>query len=433
MTPRPATSKAEAIVIVGAGVFGLSTAHELAKRGYINVTVVDRYLPPVADGSSVDISRVIRTDYADPLYAKMGREALEGWKTEYSSHYHDSGFVMLAPKKGHPYLDRIRDVNKALGVPLHEFEDASRVRELFPAFQSRTDGMRACVNNAGGWADAESAIRQLAVSCSQAGVSFITGRAGTATSLRHGVGGRVTGLNVLSGGSIAADQVILSTGAWTNRLIRLEHTASASGQPVGFIQLSQEEADRLRGSPVIINFDSGVFVFPVTPGSNILKVARHSYGFATEVKIEEGERAGEMVSSPKRDSSGATSSFLPEEADVALREGLAQLIPEFGKHPWSQRRLCWYTDTPEGDFIVDRHPSVEGLFLATGGAGHAFKFLPVLGKYVADCFEDKAPKETRHQWRLRKPDGHGAAMKPGDGSRGGPPLRNLTGLEQAKL
>lgn len=184
-----------------------------------------------------------------------------------------------------------------------------------------------------------------------------------------GAGGRVAGVNVLAGGSISADQVILSTGAWTNRLIGIEHTASASGQPVGFIQLTPDEAERLAGMPVIINFASGVFVFPVTPDTNILKVARHSYGFATDVSIEEGDRAGTRVSSPKRDSSGVASSFLPDDADAALREGLSQLVSEFASHPWSQRRLCWYTDTPEGDFIVDRHPLLEGLFLATGGAG----------------------------------------------------------------
>lgn len=35
------------VVIVGAGVFGLSTALELTRRGYKNVTVVDRHVPPV--------------------------------------------------------------------------------------------------------------------------------------------------------------------------------------------------------------------------------------------------------------------------------------------------------------------------------------------------------------------------------------------------
>lgn len=35
------------VVVVGAGVFGLTTALELALQGYRNVTVLDRHVPPV--------------------------------------------------------------------------------------------------------------------------------------------------------------------------------------------------------------------------------------------------------------------------------------------------------------------------------------------------------------------------------------------------
>merc|ERR1712224_392022 len=100
-------SKTEPIIIVGAGAFGLSLAHELAaNRGYTDVTVLDRHLPPVPDGSSVDISRVIRSDYADPLYASLGREAIEKWASpEWSENYHEAGFLIFANGQGHPYFD----------------------------------------------------------------------------------------------------------------------------------------------------------------------------------------------------------------------------------------------------------------------------------------------------------------------------------------
>ena len=61
----------------------------------------------------------------------------------------------------------------------------------------------------------------------------------------------------------------------------------------------------------------------------------------------------------------------------------------------------------------------------------AFKMLPVLGRYTADCFENLAPANVRQKWRLRLGEEH--ASKAGDGSRGGPPLRKLTVEEQAKL
>ena len=83
----------------------------------------------------------------------------------------------------------------------------------------------------------------------------------------------------------------------------------------------------------------------------------------------DGGRRARTVSGPKRDASNARSGYLPGDADEALREGLRQFAPRFGDRPWMNRRLCWYSDTPEGDFIADHHPDLDGLFLAFGGAG----------------------------------------------------------------
>ncbi|KAM0199053.1 hypothetical protein ACHAPI_003498 [Fusarium lateritium] len=430
MTSRKPVAKTEPIVIVGAGVFGVSTALELKKRGYQKVTVLDRFLPPVVDGSSVDISRVIRVEYADPFYGKMAMEALDGWTGNYSDHYHESGFVMLTNAEGNSFVEQSLNSNKSLGGTLKEYENAHDIRKEFPAVQAKLDGMKAYYNKTGGWADAESAIRQLAMECSLAGVSFVTGSKGRAVSLRYS-GHKVTGVNVAEGEPISAAQVILSTGAWSNRLLPISHASSGSGQPVGFVRLTPEEAEKLADMPVIINLSTGVFIFPPTPKTHILKIARHGYGWATEIRVTDPLGQSRAVSTPKYENNAAAN-YLPEDAQEALREGLQQLVPEIGDREWLRTRLCWYSDTPEGDFIVDYHPVREGLFLATGGAGHAFKFLPVLGRYVADCFEDTAPKEIRHKWRLRAPTGEDM-IKKGDGSRGGPPLRKLTRMEQAKL
>ena len=61
--------------------------------------------------------------------------------------------------------------------------------------------------------------------------------------------------------------------------------------------------------------------------------------------------------------------FIPQSADKHFREGLGQILPQFAGKPWMKRRLCWYTDTPEGNFVVDYHPTIKGLFIAAGGAG----------------------------------------------------------------
>lgn len=60
---------------------------------------------------------------------------------------------------------------------------------------------------------------------------------------------------------------------------------------------------------------------------------------------------------------------------------------------------------------------MDGLFLATGGSGHAFKFLPVLGERISDRIEGQLTEELLERWRIRSTiEGHIATM---DGSRNG--------------
>ncbi|ODM19418.1 hypothetical protein SI65_04402 [Aspergillus cristatus] len=300
---------------------------------------------------------------------------MHGWKTKFKDYYHHSGFVMLSETSQNPYIEKTLEITRAQGKSLDEFVDGSGLKEMYPDIRADYRNLRAYHNLEGGWADAEGSVRYLSHQCSQAGSSFITGKRGTVRSL-HKTGSRVLGVTVLSREFLPASQVMLCTGAWSNLLLDLSHAASASGQP-WHISLSPQ------------------------PGTNILKVARRSYGFATSMRAVED---GRTVSSPKRDSNNADRSFLPDEADKALRDGLRQLLPEFLDHPWSNRRLCWYTDTPEGDFVVDYHPMLEGLFIAIGGAGHAFKFLPILGRIVFQMLSDRnggfVQRKEREKLRL---------------------------------
>jgi len=50
--------------------------------------------------------------------------------------------------------------------------------------------------------------------------------------------------------------------------------------------------------------------------------------------------------------------------------------------------VCLYTNTPDEDFILDRHPDRPAVVLFAGGSGHAFKFAPVLGSLMADLLTD---------------------------------------------
>jgi sarcosine oxidase / L-pipecolate oxidase len=363
---RKPLSYDDAIVIVGAGVFGLTTALALRQQGYKSITVLDRMMPPVPDGSSVDISRIIRNDYSDPFYAKMAREAMQEWGSgPFKPFYHKSGFVLASESVADPFLEKLKGVLRSQGQEFKDFRSSAELRHSFPDLTGIDENFSGYINPNGGWADAAGAIGSLAARCSEQGVSMITGPRGTVLTLRISTS-QIVGVNVASGPPVLCSKVILATGAWTNRFLDLTHAMSSSAQPVGFIQLTPQEASTLSRMPVLINMTSGFFIFPPTPDTHILKVARHSYGFETKVAVAGTNR---VISSPKRDSNNAASFFLPEDADSALRQGLRQIVPELADRPWMRRRLCWYTDTPEGDFVADYHPSIEGLFIAAGGAG----------------------------------------------------------------
>jgi sarcosine oxidase / L-pipecolate oxidase len=52
-------------------------------------------------------------------------------------------------------------------------------------------------------------------------------------------------------------------------------------------------------------------------------------------------------------------------------------------------------------FLIDKHPERKGLYLATAGSAHGFKFLPVIGKYIVDMLESKLEPSIAEYWRWR--------------------------------
>jgi hypothetical protein len=45
--------------------------------------------------------------------------------------------------------------------------------------------------------------------------------------------------------------------------------------------------------------------------------------------------------------------------------------------------VCKYENSANGDFLLDKHPSIDNVWLAGGGSGHGFKHGPAVGEYLA--------------------------------------------------
>ena len=57
--------------------------------------------------------------------------------------------------------------------------------------------------------------------------------------------------------------------------------------------------------------------------------------------------------------------------------------------------VCQYENTSNGDFLIDRHPELENVWLVGGGSGHGFKHGPAVGEYVARLITDGGTSDER--------------------------------------
>jgi glycine/D-amino acid oxidase-like deaminating enzyme len=77
------------------------------------------------------------------------------------------------------------------------------------------------------------------------------------------------------------------------------------------------------------------------------------------------------------------------------RETLARRFPALAAAPLVESRVCQYEYSPEGDFLLDRHPGADNVWLLGGGSGHGFKMGPALGEYAARLVLDGASPDSK--------------------------------------
>jgi len=370
------------IVIVGAGIFGVTAAVELRRRGAA-VMLVDPGPLPHPDASSTDISKAVRMDYGDDaFYAELGERAIHGWHA-WNRHwesplYHEDGFLLMTREPmlpGEFEAEGFRLLTER-GVPV-ERVDRATLELRFPAWNGANyaDGY---FNPRAGWAESRRVVARLVEEARLAGVELREGRrfAGWVEERGSIVGATLEGGEVLPG-----DRILLAAGAWTPALLpELADRIWVTGQPVLHFRPSEPEPFRAERFPVWSADISrtGWYGFPLS-ADGIVKVANHGPG--------------------RRLAADAPRAVAPA-IEQRCREMLRETIPALAAAPLVATRECLYCDSWDGDFWIDRHPHRPGLVVAAGGSGHAFKFAPVLGAIIADVVEG-GPGPDRFAWRER--------------------------------
>ncbi|KAL4936346.1 hypothetical protein BDV06DRAFT_205251 [Aspergillus oleicola] len=451
MTPEITTpakmDKSARIVIVGAGLFGLCMAYQLATEGYRSITVLDRHMPPVPTGSSTDISRVIRFDYADKDYLDMALEAHKAWsQPKYSDIFHNASYILSGNTSSHGQA-WIKNTTAALdsrGLPWAAIHSAAEAKRQFPVLTGdlAPEPFHGYLNLHAGWADAQKAIALLRDECLALGVRFIVGDEGTVVGLNKGTSSKsqdkaIRSVRTLSGTVVSGDHFILATGAWISNLVPMYNSTMATAQVLGYMRLTPEEVKKYKDLPIYYNASTGWFNFPPHPETQTLKVAVHGWGYTRALSEDETKimsvKSGKDLSSPPLVSHRERRNFTPREGEERLKQGLIEILPELADRPFEKTAVCWYTDTPSGDFIMDYHPGYRNVFVAGGGSGHAFKFLPILGPYLSKAWNKTLTPNLATKWQFRTEYEHREDAFWGDGSRGGPQRRELNMWEKARL
>jgi sarcosine oxidase len=83
------------------------------------------------------------------------------------------------------------------------------------------------------------------------------------------------------------------------------------------------------------------------------------------------------------------------ESLSAARSYLAQRLPALADAPVLETRVCQYENTSNGDFLIDRHPELENVWIVGGGSGHGFKHGPAVGEYVTAMIAGTGTPEPR--------------------------------------
>lgn len=369
-------------LILGGGVFGLTSALELRSRGW-QVTLLDTGSIPHPDAASMDINKVIRMDYgSDAQYTEMGELSLQRWR-EWNARwkeelFHEDGFLIMTRGAMQPGSFE-HDSHAFLTARGHRLMrmDSVLLQQHHPQWKA-VNFPNGYLNPCGGWGESGRVVARLKNEALAAGVTI---HENVPFGQWIEEGGKIGGMKDAKGHWWRADVTVSALGAWTTEYLPwLSDRLWATAQPVFHFRPSSPDEWRAPAFPVWASDigTQGWYGFPAN-AEGIVKVANHGPGRRVR------------ASDPRA---------MPEGEEQRFRTFLRETFPALADAPLASTRICLYGDSFDGNFLIDHDPGHPGLVIAGGDSGHAFKFTPVLGELIADAVEQKAnPWLAKFAWR----------------------------------
>ena len=351
------------VAVIGAGAFGGWTALNLLRAG-AKVTLLDAWGPGNSRSSSGGESRVIRHSYDKAIYVDMVKRSLELWHEANEQWdrplFHESG-VLHMRRVGSPInFDGSAYLFEEADVPF-EMLRYDELAKRFP--QINTRGIESALfEPTAGYLLARRACQAVVDAFVREGGEYRTAyvKPGTVSD------GRMANIVLSDGNTLSADQFVFACGPWLKTMFP---------EVLGpHLRISRQEMFYF-GTPADDNrFDAGALPAWTDLGDEVW------YG------VPGGEQRGFKVADdargPEHDPSTTGRTVSASGIKVAA-EYIAYRFPGLEGAPLIESRVCQYTNTPDSDFIADRHPEADNVWLLGGGSGHGFKHGPALGEMVA--------------------------------------------------
>ena len=346
-------------VVVGAGVFGSWTAEHLRRAGW-RVLLVDRMGAANAQASSGGESRLTRANYGpDEIYTRMALDSLAEWKRLSDASalplFHPHG-VLFFFNELVDYARACIDVHARLNLPL-EVLDRAALAARWP--QIDFTGIEVGLYEAGfGGLMARRAVQELVRSFVERGGEYRLAFAAPGS----------TGHEVLLNGEPSSwDAVVYACGPWLGKVFPdiLGERLFVTRQEIAFIAPPDGDARfEPNALPGWADFNGGDMYYglPSLEGRGF-KIAHDAHGPAFDP--DSGDRR------------------MSEKGMATLRAFVERRFPSLAARPFTEFRVCQYENSSNGDFLIDRHPSLEGACLLGGGSGHGFKHGPEVGRAMA--------------------------------------------------
>jgi sarcosine oxidase len=360
--------------VIGAGVFGSWIAYHL-RRAELSVALIDAYGAANDRASSGGESRIIRMAYGiDEIYTRWSDRSLGIWQQFFASVgrqelFQRTGVLSMARENDSQIIATQRTLER-VGV---NFEVLLRdeLERRYPQFDFGEVSW-AIYEPMSGALMARRAVQSVADFVARNGGDYLIESVLAPTG-----SGRLNEIVTRGGSRIGADCFIFACGPWLPKLFPalLGDRIHLTRQEVYFFGVP---AGDTRFAPPLMPtwIDFGAEIYGVPDLEN--------RGFKLAY-----DRHGEAIDPDNADRNVTNDSL------KLARAFLARRLPALADAPLVEARVCQYENTSNGDFLIDRHPDFDNVWLVGGGSGHGFKHGPALGEYVASRILEGGEIERR--------------------------------------